>query len=189
MRRNHKIVSYITGKKLTWLSNKVGFFLRFFFVFFKVRTFNYRFQTISDVMKETSSWSVKAATKKTRKKSTTTASISDSTSTEAGSTADVSSVPGEAVHEETSLETAVHEETTMMPMNVEAEIVELKSSRSFTPPVTSTPQSVPKCKKCPQKAKKIKDLQRKNRRLEKRLKSLEEIFIRLQNSQVQFSTV
>ena len=55
-------------------------------------------------------------------------------STEAGSTADVSSVPGEAVHEETSLETAVHEETTMMPMNVEAEIVELKSSRSFTPP-------------------------------------------------------
>ena len=93
------------------------------------------------------------------------------------------------MHEETSLETAVHEETTMMPMNVEAEIMQLESSRSFTPPVTSTPKSVPKCKKCPQKAKKMKDLQRKNRRLEKRLESLEEKFIRLKNSQVQFLTV
>ena len=121
-------------------------------------------------MKKTSP--VKAATKKTRKKlatSTTTASVRDSTSTEAASTADVSSVAGEAVHEETSLETAVHEETIMIPMNVEAEIVELESSRSFTPPVTSTPKSVPKCKKCPQKAKKMK--------------------MRLKNSQVQFSTV
>lgn len=154
--------------KLTWLIRVVSFSL--FLMTLKVRTFNYRFEIIRDAMKETSS-------------STTTASISgDSTSTEAGSTADVSSVPAEAVQEQTSME------TTMMPMEVDAEIVECESSRSYMPLMTSTPKPK-KCKKCPKKAKKIKDLKRKNQRLGKRLKSLEEKYIQLKNSQVQFLTV